>query len=332
MLETIAIVIPCFEEERYIGRCLESLISNDYDKNLLDIVVVDGMSKDGTRRILEDYAREYSFIRTLDNLKKSKPEALNLGIENTTADVVMRIDAHATYEKNYISVLINTLNETGADNVGGVRETFSDGSAWGEAVKFGISHPLSVGNSYWRTGIDRSIEVDTVFCGCYRRDVFDRVGLFNESLIRTQDKEFNLRLKRMGGKIVLNPQAVCTYYPRLEFGTYLKWTYVGAHWLFYASKFTDERMTSSKNLVPSLFLLSHLVLVSFFLPIDRILALAVSSPLIFYYALVTLVGIKGAWSVKKPIAAIAISAIFPVTHLAYGAGALSGAIRRKINI
>ena len=150
-LKTITIIIPCRNEEKYIARCLVSLLENDYPWELQDIVVVDGMSMDRTREILNEYSSKYKHIRFIDNPDKIKPIALNLGIKCTKSDVVMRIDAHSVYEKNYISKLITGLYQHNADNIGGIRETYSGDTNMAKTIAIGISHPFSVGNAYWRT-------------------------------------------------------------------------------------------------------------------------------------------------------------------------------------
>ena len=117
----VSIIIPCRNEERFIGLCLDSVLANDYPLDRLEVLVVDGMSEDGTRRIVEDYALRSACIRLLDNPQKITPTALNIGIANATGQIVMRMDAHSRYPRNYVSGLITWQARTGADNVGGVR-------------------------------------------------------------------------------------------------------------------------------------------------------------------------------------------------------------------
>ena len=139
----------------------------------------------------------------IDNPQVLKPIALNIGINQTKSDIVMRIDAHAVYANNYISKCVEGIYKYKADNIGGIRETDRGQNTWEKAVGIVISHPFAAGDAYYRTGSTDVKEVDTVFCGCYRRSVFNKIGVFNENLIRTQDREFNARLVESGGKIVL---------------------------------------------------------------------------------------------------------------------------------
>jgi glycosyltransferase involved in cell wall biosynthesis len=325
MNKTIAVIIPCYNEEKHIAKCLDGLIANDYPKELLDIIVVDGMSRDNTRNIVSEYSGKYPFIRILDNPDKLKPIALNLGIKNSESDIVIRIDAHAEYEKQYISKLVDGLEKYHADNIGGVRKTYLGKTSWSKSVGTMISHPFAIGNSYWRMGSDKPRRVDTVFCGCYRREVFDKIGLFNEKLVRTQDKEFNARLTRSNGVIILDPAVECLYYPRVNFIHYLKWTYNGPFWLFLADAYTDIRMKSWKNYIPLCFVLYHLVFLSFLFNIFLLIFLLV--PIVLYYFLVILFSLLVTLKQKDIGCFFSCLILFPATHYAYGLGSICGKIK-----
>jgi len=121
--KSVSIIIPCLNEDKYIANCLESLIANDYDKELIDIIVIDGMSNDQTRNILAEFSNVYKFIRIIDNPDKIIPRALNIGIKNSKSDIILRADAHTIYRPNYISTLVSGLDKYKVDNIGGIRET-----------------------------------------------------------------------------------------------------------------------------------------------------------------------------------------------------------------
>ena len=331
-MNTVSIIIPCRNEEKYIGRCLDSLLANDYPNEALEIVVVDGMSTDRTRGIVDEYCKEYAFIKMTDNPWHIKPKALNIGIESTKSDVVMRIDAHAVYAKDYISKLVQGLFQYNADNIGCVRETYTDGTYKAKAIAIAISHPFSVGDAYWRTGIKRDIrKVDTVFCGCYRRDVFDRIGLFNEQLIRTQDKEFNARLVQAEGKIILDPSVRCTYFPRTSLIDYIKWNFTGANWLFDARRFTNIRMTSWRNYVPLAFLFYSLFfLVTLFSTIQNQIKIITAIPLLVYLFLSLWFSVEIAFKKKNLLYMPLLFLIFPATHYSYAVGSLYGIIKAGV--
>src|SRR5207247_1185158 len=158
--------------------CLDSLLANDYPKESLEILVVDGVSDDGTRTVVERYAAMYPFIRLFDNPRRVTPTALNLGITHARGSAIVIIGAHAAYPANYLSELVTWLNRSGADAVGGscIARPGTD-SATARAIAAALSHPFGVGNSHFRTGVAQPRWVDTVPFACYRREVFDRVGL-----------------------------------------------------------------------------------------------------------------------------------------------------------
>src|SRR3989344_832745 len=149
----LSVIIPCRNEEKYIGPCLDSLLLQDYPKEKLEILIIDGFSEDKTREILAGYAK-YPFINVLDNPKKITPAALNIGIKNAKGSIIMRMDAHASYEKNYISECVKYLKEYDADNVGGVvwaMPTVNTLAA--HAIARVYSHPFGVGHSLFRIGV-----------------------------------------------------------------------------------------------------------------------------------------------------------------------------------
>ena len=332
-MTSLAIIIPCRNEEKHIGGCLNSLLANDYPRDDLEILVVDGMSTDRTREIVGEYCKEYSFIRMIDNPWHIKPKALNIGIESTKSDVVMRIDAHTVYANDYISKLVKGLFRYNADNIGGVRETYTDGTYMAEVKSVAISHPFSVGNAYWRTGIKGGIQkVDTVFCGCYRRDVFERIGLFNEKLIRTQDREFNSRLIKAGGTIILDPSVTCTYFPKENLTDFVKWTFAGAYWLFYARRFTGIRMASWRNYVPLSFLFYSLFSLIMFLSMipNQTVNIITEIPLLAYVSLCLYFSVKIAFKKGTLLYVPLLVLIFPAVHYSYALGSLYGIIKVKV--
>ncbi|HEU5262199.1 MAG TPA: glycosyltransferase family 2 protein [Gemmatimonadales bacterium] len=214
-LATVSVIVPCRNEEGYIGRCLESIVNGDYPRDRLEVIVVEGRSDDRTRAILDDYASRYRMIRVLDNPRRITPVALNLAIRAARGEILVRMDAHVVYPGNYIRDLVAALQQTGADNVGGVLVTLpANETAIARAIATAMSHPFGVGNSYFRIGVREPRWVDTVAFFCCRRETFERVGLFDEELARHQDGEFNARLIKRGGRILLVPNVVSYYYAR----------------------------------------------------------------------------------------------------------------------
>lgn len=325
--QSVAILIPCRNERLHIVRCLDSLLANDYPHDLLEIVVIDGMSDDGTREIVKDYSQRYSFIRCLENPEKNKPAALNLGVRATNSDVVMRIDAHAVYAPDYVSKLVQGLELYQADNIGGVRENISQKTVWSRAVSIAISHPFTAGNAVYRTGVrgDEPREVDTVFCGCYPRRVFHEIGGFHPGLLRTQDREFNARLRANGGRIVLDPSVRCWYHPRTALIDYVPWVFQGAYWVFYADRFTNTRMRSWRNWIPGLFSAWSLFACVLLLVSSPLYAVAFL-PLALYWLVAVACSLQESVRGRSWLLFPSLLVLFPATHYSYGLGSLFGRI------
>jgi cellulose synthase/poly-beta-1,6-N-acetylglucosamine synthase-like glycosyltransferase len=212
---SVSLVIPCRNEEKFIAHCVESILSNTYPKERMEILIVDGMSDDKTREIIKEYAKAYPFIRLLDNPRRSIPAALNIGIRNVKGQIVVRMDAHSTYDKNYIAKCVEYLRRYRADNVGGVWVTVPGSNTLvARSIALVLSHRFGVGNAYYRTGVKEVKYVDTVPFGCFRKDIFDRIGLYDEEMLRNEDDEFNNRLIKKGGKILLVPNIISYYHSR----------------------------------------------------------------------------------------------------------------------
>jgi hypothetical protein len=227
------------------------VLASDYPAERLEILVVDGMSGDGTRAIVDGYAARCPALRVLDNPATITPAALNRGIGEARGEWVVRVDAHARLAPDYISQCVAWAESSGADNVGGRMRTLPRGSGLlAEAIAAALGHPFGVGNSAFRTSVAEPRWVDTVFGGCYRRETLARVGEFNERLPRGQDLEFNLRLKRAGGRTLLVPSICCDYFARCDLRSFLRHNWTNGVWAirpFAASEIVPVR---PRHLVP----------------------------------------------------------------------------------
>lgn len=222
----ISIICPIYNEERYIAKCIDSILTQDFPHAEIEVFFIDGMSSDNTRSIVGKYANKYPFIYLLDNPQRVVPFALNIGIRASKGEVIIRLDAHASYPNNYVSALVSNLVRLKADNVGGVCQTLpTNNNAESVAIAEALSCCFGMGNSYFRIGATKERLVDTVPFGCFRRDIFDRIGLFDEELIRNQDDEFNGRIVKNGGKIYLIPNIVIAYFARDHFSKVAKMYY-----------------------------------------------------------------------------------------------------------
>ncbi len=322
-LPTVSVVVPCRNEGRHIEACLRSILRCDYPAGLLQVVVVDGMSDDGTRdRILEIASREPR-VRMLDNPSKVTPAALNTGIAETRGEIVIRMDAHGQYPSDYIRRLVDTLLATGADNVGGRFHTLPGAPGpVPEAIALAMTHPFGVGNARFRTGADGPTWVDTVPFGCFRRSLFDRIGVFDPELARNQDDELNGRIIRAGGRILLLPDLAIDYFAR---GTLGKLARMYFQYGYYKPLVVRKlgQIPTVRQLVPAglLVALAGSALLAWVAP-------TVGRPALGAVAGAYAVGLLAAtlstwWRTRRPAAAL-LPLVFPVMHGAYGLGYLFG--------
>ena len=196
----LTIICPIYNEEKYMARCIESIMAQDYPKDDLEVLFVDGMSTDHTREIIASYLPRCPYLRVLENPQKIVPYAMNKGISEAKGDIIMRIDAHTFYEPNYCSAIVKRLKELNADNVGCVCKTdVLNKTPKTLAICEVLSNKFGVGNSTFRTGIESVKEVDTVPFGCWPKRVFEKYGRFDVRLVRNQDIEFSKRIINGGG-------------------------------------------------------------------------------------------------------------------------------------
>lgn len=256
----ISIICPIYNEEKYIKGCIESILFQDYPKDKMEILFVDGMSTDNTREIVSSYSERYPFIHLLENPKKIVPCAMNIGIKAAKGDIIIRLDGHALYPSNYFSELVR-WHELLPDawNVGGLCDTrVVNSNPVSEAIAKVMSDKFGVGNSTFRTGSDKEyIEADTVPFGAYKSFVFDKIGLYNEQLARVQDIELNKRLKHAGGKIYLVPSIRCTYIPRDNYKAFYRNRYLTGYWVIKTCFITKTtKNLGLRHFIPALFVLS----------------------------------------------------------------------------
>jgi len=322
----VSIIIPCRDEEKFIGKCLDSIIEQDYPKDKMEILVVDGVSEDGTRKIIENYSQKYPFVKLLVNPQKFTPFALNIGIKSSKGEVIVRMDSHAGYEKDYVSKCVKYSEEYGADNVGGIIRTVpADNTLIAKSIAYCLSSFFGAGGSRFRIGSEKPRWVDTVFGGCYRKEVFDKIGLFNEKLIRSQDFEFNTRLKKSGGKILLVPDIVAYYYPQTTLKGFLKHNFEDGVWAVLPLRLVKASF-NLRHYIPLFFVLSFfltLILGFFFFP-ARILF-----DLIFggYFLLNLFFSLKIA--LRQGFRYLFIMPIvFAYRHFGYGLGSIFGLIKK----
>lgn len=318
----VSIVIPCRNEEKMVGKCLDSIINQHYPKDKLEVLVIDGLSTDKTMNILDSYAKKFKFIRILQNERKITPCAMNIGIKNSIGNIVILVNAHCILDNSFIINNINGIMKTNADAVGGMLNAINEGNSL-----IGISIPLST-NSYFGSGgrryrsrLHAGFVRDTLPYCSYRRELFDKLGYIDEDLIRDQDEEFNYRILRSGGKIYYMPQIKSYLYIRPTLKKLWKQHYQYGYYKPLVIKKVGGLFTW-RQAIPSLMIIS--------LIIAGLLALISN----FFYLMENLIlgsylllnfSFSGAISIKKNIKLFPfLVASFAALHFSYGIGYLKG--------
>jgi glycosyltransferase involved in cell wall biosynthesis len=326
MPASVSIIIPCFNEERFIADFLASVLEQDWPKEFTEIILVDGNSTDRTCEIINRIAEKNSNIRLLKNDKRFVPSAMNIGIKASHGEIIVRMDAHTFYPADYVSLLVKYLLELNADNVGAVfNHTPGDNTMKALAISKILSSPFGVGDARFRLGAKEICQVDTVPYGCYRREVFDKIGYFDEELMRNQDDEFNARLIKNGGKIYLIPFIRITYHTRTEVKKLMTTYY--QYGLFKPLVFYKMgRPTSVRQLIPMFFLLFIiLTLTGSFFFIQSFWTLIAGLGL--YLVADIFFSIRIANRSKESSLLLFLPWLFFELHISYGFGYIMGIIR-----
>jgi GT2 family glycosyltransferase len=213
-LAPVTVIVPMYNERAHIGECLSSLIEQDYPSDLMQVLVVDGMSQDGSREIVREVIeqRPPGWLRLLDNPRRAPAAGLNIGLQHAQGQVIIRLDAHSYAAPDFVRQNVAYLSKTGASCVGGPIQSIGRGLV-GRAIALAMSSPCGVGNALFRYATTERY-VDTVAFGAYKRSVFAQIGVFDEELPYSEDNEFNYRLRKHGGKILLTPAIRSSYYTR----------------------------------------------------------------------------------------------------------------------
>ena len=326
-LSLISVIVPCRNEGQFIGKCLDSIVFNDYPKDRLQVLVVDGMSEDLTGQIVESYQKHYPFIRVLKNPRRITSCALNLGIKSSQGDLILWLSAHNEYESQYISKCVRYLKEYQADAVGGVIEPVPrKGNLVGRGICFALSHSFGVGNSAHKTGANKPQWADTAFGTCYRREVFEKIGTFNESLVRGQDMEFALRLKKAGLRNLLVPEIKSYYHARSDLSSLWRHYWKNGVWAILPFLYSEVIPVSWRHLVPLVFVSS--LVISGLLGLLEALSWWIFLGIAFAYVITNLTAsFQIAWRERNFRYLIVMPLVFMVLHGSYGLGSLWGSIK-----
>ena len=316
----VSVVVPIYQEERYIANCVDSLLSQDYPLVKMEWLFLDGGSTDRTLEILQQYQKSnVNLIKIINNPDRSAPHAMNIGIHSAKGMYIIRIDAHAIYAPNYISQCVQYLENTDVDNVGGIAETVGVGKI-GTANADILSSVFGVGNSAFRTS-ETSGYVDTVPFGAFRREIFDRIGYFNTKLPRSEDNDMNARIRAAGGKVFLAHDIHFQYLCRDSLPGLMKQGLLNGNALFLTLRENPSAM-GIRHFVPFAFVVS-LILLPVLSVFSKIVAFTFMAELCVY----TLLNIAFSLFFGKSKLFLYKLVAYPLLHISYGIGSLLGLFR-----
>ena len=320
----VSIIVPMKNEEPYIGKCLETILANDFPLDQCEILVIDGRSTDRSRMIVEEKATQYPMIHLLDNAEGIPPTAMNLGIRAAKGQYILRMDGHSEYPLNYIRTCLEELQRTGADNVGGVLITKpGSDSLVARAIALMTQHPVGVGNAAYRIGLGDRF-VDTVPFGAFRKSLFEKIGYYCEDLARNQDYELNARIRKSGGKIYLSSKIRIPYYNVPDLARFMRQAYGNGRWMVPSWLGAPESF-SWRHGAPLAFVSCLLggLLLSPFSELFRILLLGMVA---IYLLIVLAASLQISWR-HGLVFLFVLPGLFVSYHLCYGAATLIGFLR-----
>jgi cellulose synthase/poly-beta-1,6-N-acetylglucosamine synthase-like glycosyltransferase len=318
VLPLVSVVVPVLNEEERIAACLRSVVEQTYPHERMEVIVADGGSADRTREIVARLMAEFPFIRLIDNPQRIQAAGLNAAIRISRGEVIARLDGHAAWAPDHLLRCVALLESTGADNVGGTMAAVGS-TPTGEAIARATRSPLAVGGAKYRYAL-RQQDVDTVWLGCFRRDSLERSGLYDESLEVHEDYELNHRIRAVGGRILFSPDLPVRYWTRGSWSALARQYYRYGRGKAVVS-IRDPGVLRPYHLIPPVAVamtpLAGLVAIArpgFRLP----LAVVGSTYLAACLAVAMHAGRSAPFSVRWRI-----PLVFPVVHMAWGAGFLS---------
>ena len=318
----VSIIIPCYNEQNTIRPLLEALRNQTFPRTDVEVIISDGMSTDGTRDEIAAFQRDFPDLTVclVDNTLRTIPSAVNRALEVSRGKIVVRLDAHSKPYPNYVEKCVSLLEAGVGDNVGGVWEIHPGANTWiAHAIAAAAAHPLAVGDALYRHA-KRATEVETVPFGSFKRSLIDRVGKFNETLLTNEDYEFNVRVKKAGGRIWLDPSIRSVYFARSTLMELIRqyWRYGFWKWRMLRHNLRTLRW---RQALPPLFVLSLLGLTILSLFMQSARWLLMGELFLYFFALI-LAGGVAAFQQKRFNLLPGLVLVIPVMHISWGMGFL----------
>ncbi len=322
-IPSISIILPVRNEENYIGPCLDQIFNQEGLDHNFEVIVADGMSTDQTREIIRKYQAVHPNLFLIDNPGKIVPTGMNAALRQAKGGIIIRVDGHCEIAPDYVSMCVKHIHENKVEGVGGPMQTIGE-TPFSETIAVAMSSTFGVGGSAFRTVSGRTMLSDSVPFPAYTREIIEKVGLYDEELVRNQDDEYNYRIREAGGKILLSADIQSKYYSR---GTLIKlWRqyFQYGYWKVRVLQ-KHSRQMSLRQFVPPAFVLSLLVsaLLGFLFPFgSHILPLVTASYLLANLAASLITSSRKGW---RHLTFLPVT--FAILHLSYGLGFLAGFIK-----
>jgi glycosyltransferase involved in cell wall biosynthesis len=318
----VSIIVPCYNEQATIRYLLEALRDQTFPRAEMEAIISDGMSTDRTRDVIAAFQKDFPDldVRVVDNTLRTIPAAVNRAIESSRGSIIIRLDAHSKPYPDYVMNCVAALEAGRGDNVGGVWEIQPGADTWiAKSISVAAAHPLGVGDASYRHATEAA-EVDTVPFGSFRRELIDRIGYFDESLLTNEDYEFNARIRKAGGRIWLDPSIRSIYFARatlLELARQY-WRYGFWKWRMLRNYPDTLRW---RQALPPLFVLSlgGVLSLSAFVPFLRFV---LGFELLLYFSIMTFAGLHAAIRQRKTFLVLGLPLAIPVMHITWGGGFL----------
>jgi glycosyltransferase involved in cell wall biosynthesis len=316
----VSIIIPCFNERGTIRPLLDALNQQTFPQTDMEVVIADGGSTDGTQAAITEWQTEHPQLKVVlvENSAQSIPAALNVALGASRGAAIVRLDAHSEPRRDYVERAVRALEEERGQNVGGVWEIRPGNERWiARAIAAAAGHPIGVGDARYRF-TDRAGHVDTVPFGAFKRDLLDRIGMFDETLLANEDYEFNARVRQSGGKIWLDPQIRSAYYARSDLCALAKQYWRYGYWKRQMLRRYPETLRWRQAL-PPLFVLGLAVLV-LAAPFLRLANWLLAGVVGLYLLVLLLAGIQLAVRRKDPAMILGVPLAITTMHFSWGTG------------
>ncbi len=316
-MSLVSIIVPCYNEQGTIRGLLEAIYLQTYPRHRMEVVIADGLSTDRTREEIVKFREEHPDLKVVvvDNPKRVISVGLNRAISVSSGEIIVRLDAHSVPYPDYVERCLTILHAKKGDNVGGLWEVRPSGEGWlAEAIAVAAAHPLGVGDARYRVG-GSAQEVDTVPFGAFHRDLIERIGGFDESLVTNEDYEFNVRIRQSGGKVWFDPNIKAIYYARRNLRELAKQYFRYGYWK--ARMLLRYPKTIRWRQMAGLFMLELLCLgvLGLRYSLARWLMLI---QVIIYAFLLTVSGIERAWRRRRFSLVIGLPLAIATMHLSWG--------------